>query len=682
MLQEAKSEMSDVMALEEFSEGEFVIRQDEEGDKFYIVDQGSLHVQVDGEFVAELAQGFYFGERALIHNDVRNASVVATSYTTCFSIDRQSFQQFFASLQHAWNFSLLRKVAVFVSLTDEQILKLAKEMKQVSFPTGTRIFNAGDEGDAFYIVEDGSCSIIDCRGNAITTCTKGQCFGEMALLHKAERKASVVAMDNVQLLKCGVSTFEKFLGDLKDLRYVWKTSALKKIPLFSKLDSGDLSYLCEHLQEKNFLEGDVIFKEGETGDSFFIILTGTCSITKLKTSAHGLMVQNLIATLGPGQYFGERAMLCDDPRSASVRATSAVAAMVLYRKDFLGCSTSIQEDLSIKIGKIDAQKQDTILPMKLRRRDFSLIRDLGHGAFGKVYLVRCKVNNTKYALKCIKKERVIASKLTEHVIREREIMEHVQSPFLVSLANSFQDGTNLYMLMQLVEGGELFNYLTERISPLSENEAKFYAGCVILGLEYLNERGVAWRDLKPENILLDISGYAMLTDFGFAKLIPRGSKSFTMCGTPEYLAPEIILQTGHSFPVDWWALGVLVYEMVAGKPPFCHEDRIALFRSITTVSYTIPEHFSDELKDFISKMLVKIPGKRLGCFGSGARAVKEHPWFDGFDWDALMNRDMKPPYIPPSTITHERSQETKSSSFFLTVPKISYGQYDRAFDGF
>jgi len=222
--------------------------------------------------------------------------------------------------------------------------------------------------------------------------------------------------------------------------------------------------------------------------------------------------------------------------------------MVLHRADFFKqLSPSVLESLSVKVGKLDAQAmggQGHRLPagLKLRKADLKLVRVLGKGAFGKVYLVRCNANNIKYALKCIKKEKVIASRLTEHVVREKEVMEHLQSPFLVSLAASFQDSSHLYMMMQLVEGGELFNYLSERDRPLSEAEARFYGACVVLGLEELQRSGIAWRDLKPENILLDVSGYAMLTDFGFAKVIERGKKSFTMCG-----ALSMLLSSSYAF---------------------------------------------------------------------------------------------------------------------------------------
>ena len=679
---ETKSKLAEVMALEEFDCGEFIIRQHEPGDKFYIIDQGNVQVHIDGQLVATLSSGTYFGERALVQNDVRNADIIADDLTTCFTIDRGSFQQFFESLEHAWTFSVLRGMPIFVSMSDMQLLQLAQCMRSAHFSRGSAIFKAGDPGKSFYIVEKGECRIVSPKGEELAVCTKGKCFGELALLTNAPRKATVLAQTEVLLLECSIQTFQKYLGHLNDLTDMWKIEKLAKVPLLSNLTREELSSLSGCLVDKTHESGDIVFREGDAGDSFCIIETGHCSVLKSTGSSNGQMKE--IAVLGPGQYFGERALLCQDPRTATIVSKTRLKLLELHRSDFFKHLKNVHDALSMHVGKLQSQDALIHVPGKLKKGDFKLIGVLGKGAFGKVYLVRCKLNNTKYALKCIKKDKVITSRLTEHVIREKEVMEHIRSPFLVSLASSFQDATNLYMLMQVVEGGELFYHLTERSSPFTEDEAKFYAGCVILGLEYLNDKGICWRDLKPENILLDISGYAMLTDFGFAKSIPRGSKSFTVCGTPEYLAPEIVLQSGHTHSVDWWALGVLIFEMVAGKPPFCNEDRVSLFKSITNVSYVMPDYFSEELKDLISKLLVRTPSKRLGCSSGGSKAVKDHPWFRGFDWNALMTRDMKPPFIPPIQQNHSKIPTEESKSFYASITGInaSRGIFDRAFEGF
>eukprot|EP00889_Picochlorum_renovo_P003101 jgi/Picre1/30131/NNA_005500.t1 len=573
---EQKSLLCEAMVLEEFMEGDFIVTQGDVGSMFYMIDEGTVEVLVDGAVVTSLSKGSYFGERALIRDDVRSADVrCSTATVACFTITREVFNSLFSSLEHAWVYSVLRNVSVLSALTDEQMLQLSKAMEPLHMAEGQTIFNVGDAGDAFYIIEK------------------------------------------------GISVGQNGLEDM-----------------------------CEKLQEETFEDGDLICKEGDVGDSFYIIQSGTCVVIKAHGTGH-----KAIARLEPGQYFGERALLRDDPRTATIKATSPVKLLVMKREDFFDVVKDFHQALTMKIGKIDAQDSGhSHLPSKLCTGDLKILKTLGHGAFGKVYLVRCRHNNMKYALKCIKKEKVIASKLTEHVVREKG-----HGAPAITLPGIFGC----------------------KSSSLSENEAKFYAGCVVMGLDYLHERGVSWRDLKPENILLDISGYAVLTDFGFAKMIPTGSKSFTMCGTPEYLAPEMILQSGHNHAVDWWSLGILIFEMVAGKPPFCDEDRVTMFKSITNISYRMPSHFSWELQNLISSLLVKTPSKRLGYFG--AAAIKSHPWFSGFDWDALSNRDLTPPYIPPAAAQSNseiHQTDSDSSPFEESQSPVNYGQFARAFEDF
>lgn len=686
--EDSKGQMADVMMFEEYDEGQLVFRQHDEGDKFYIVDEGTVDVIMDGKVVAQLGEGAYFGERALIHGDRRNADIAATSFTSVFAIAREPFQQFFSSLNHAWTYSVLKSTDVFSSLSEPQLLQLAGAMRQVSVPAGGVVFRAGEPGDSFYIVEKGSCVIVNSSGQIITTCGAGKCFGEMALLSDRPRGASAVATSDSDapliLLRGDVATFKAYLGNLQDIKNIWKIERLQKVQLLADLSRRDLSAICSCFVERTYGPGEVIFREGDEGSEFFIIEGGHCSVIKASSPLKGNHME--VAQLGPGHCFGERALLRRDPRTATVKAVTHLKVMVLSHGDFFAhLTTPVMESLIMKVGKLDAEALATQrhqLPAKLNKADLKLVRVLGKGAFGKVYLVRCKKNNIKYALKCIRKEKVITSRLTEHVIREKEVMEHLQSPFLVSLAASFQDTSHLYMMMQLVEGGELFNYLAERDSPLTEAEARFYGGCVILGLQELQNAGIAWRDLKPENILLDVAGYAILTDFGFAKVIERGKRSFTLCGTPEYLAPETVLQTGHTHAVDYWALGILIFEMVAGKPPFSDDDRMALFRSITSVAYEMPSYFSDDLKDLISKLLVKTPGKRLGV--ASISCLKSHPWFAGLDWYALAARDLRAPYIPPTDAREDDENMKGCTSFFYkgSGPRLQMAASDRAFDGF
>lgn len=177
-----------------------------------------------------------------------------------------------------------------------------------------------------------------------------------------------------------------------------------------------------------------------------------------------------------------------------------------------------------------------------------------------------------------------------------------------------------------------------------EKTARFYAASVVLAFEYMHNRDIIYRDLKPENLLLDAEGYLKITDFGFAKIVK--DHTWTLCGTPDYLAPEVVSGQGHGKAVDWWTLGILIYEMLASYPPFYDMDPMKTYAKIMHGSISFPKHCSKESIDLIQRLLHPKAAKRLGAVKGGARLIKKHPWFKGFDWDALINRTMKAPIIP------------------------------------
>ncbi|KAG0173595.1 cAMP-dependent protein kinase [Apophysomyces sp. BC1015] len=276
-------------------------------------------------------------------------------------------------------------------------------------------------------------------------------------------------------------------------------------------------------------------------------------------------------------------------------------------------------------------------------KDFELMEILGTGTFGRVYLTEFKNSGKFYAMKVLKKSEVVKLKQVEHIKSEKEILASIRFPFVVDLFCSFQDGVNLYMLLEYVVGGELFTHL-RRAGRFTNDMTRFYASEIVLAIEYLHSKDIIYRDLKPENLLVDQQGHIKITDFGFSKKVE--DRTWTLCGTPEYLAPEIIQSKGHGKAVDWWALGILIFEMLAGYPPFFADNSVDIYKKILAGKVQFPAHFDPLAKDLLKRLLVGDRTRRLGNLKSGSEDVKRHKWFRGVDWIGLLDKNVQAPIVP------------------------------------
>jgi len=291
-------------------------------------------------------------------------------------------------------------------------------------------------------------------------------------------------------------------------------------------------------------------------------------------------------------------------------------------------------------------------PKKLVATDFDQLKLIGRGGFGRVLLVRKKDNKQIYAMKILKKKFIVEQNQVTHTTTERNVMVKLEHPFLTKLRFAFQDDNNLYFVMDFINGGELFHHLRKE-KRFSEDRTKFYASEIVSALTYLHNMGIVYRDLKPENVLLGRDGHVVVTDFGLAKEgLHDNARTETRAGTPEYLAPEVIKGEKYTKSVDWWAVGILVFEMLTGSPPFVDTDIQKLFQKVTGGELKFPDYISADACDFVSQLLIRDTGKRL----SDPTKIKSHPWFKTIDWEKLETKEIQPPFVPKVTSEDDLTQ--------------------------
>jgi len=555
---------------------------------------------------------------------------------------------------------------------------LAGALEESTFTEGQLIVRQGDVGTSFFIIEEGNvkCTQVKTSGVEVNLITlkSGDYFGEMALMLNETRHANVYATDKtVKVLTLDKDKFELLLGDVQELLAKrMRIRILQSVPLLAKLPEVKLAKLSSVMRVQAFTDGQYILKQGEEGSRFYIINEGEVKCTQRDSNG----TETELIKLHAQEFFGEKALITNEPRKANVIACGSVECLVLDRSSFQTLLAEVQDDLNIAIigrekgspattsGKGGSKVTTVAVPTTTYTfADLKIMRTVGTGTFGRVKLVQHKANGNVYALKCMNKVEVLASHQERNIMNEKNLLlECSGHPLILTLFQTFNSKDQICMLMEFIQGGELWSLIYEKTTALPRcilggfelDAAKFYAANVVLVFKHLAEKKIAYRDLKPENLLIANNGYLKMIDFGFAKKFPytkneqKFDKTYTLCGTPEYLAPEIVMSKGYDASVDHWALGCLIYELSVSKTPFQADYTNKIFQNIVASEKCL--QFSSKMDasqvQIVKKLLTVNPAFRLGSFSGGVNDIMKEPFFASVDWPSVEHQQVRAPYKP------------------------------------
>ncbi|KAM4781817.1 cGMP-dependent protein kinase 2 isoform 2-T3 [Cyanocitta cristata] len=576
-----------------------------------------------------------------------------SSRQTMFSLEKATVRK--DSSEKKLITDALNKNQFLKRLEPHQTRDMVECMYERTFQQGSYVIRQGEPGNHIFVLKEGSLEVFQ-QNKLLSSIPVWTAFGELAILYNCTRTASVKAITNVKTWALDREVFQNIMRVTAQTRQEQYRNFLRSVSLLKNLPEDKLTKIMDCLEVEYYDKGDYVIREGEEGNTFFIIAKGRVIVTQ-STADHSQ--PQVIKNLHKGDYFGEKALISDDVRSANVIADEYnVECLVIDRETFnqtVGTYEELQtylEGYVANLAQADEKrhakgrsfcgqltKEVSLEMIELKEKvaqfppspfqNLEVVTTLGVGGFGRVELVKVKNENMAFAMKCIKKKHVVDTKQQEHIYSEKKILEQICSPFIVKLYRTFKDNKYVYMLLEACLGGELWSLLRDRGS-FDEFTTKFCVGCVTEAFDYLHQIGIIYRDLKPENLILDAEGYIKLVDFGFAKKIGSGQKTWTFCGTPEYVAPEVILSKGHDFSVDFWSLGILVYELLTGSPPFSGADQMMTYNLILKgiEKLDFPKIITRRPEDLIRRLCRQNPTERLGNLRNGINDIKKHSCLD------------------------------------------------------
>lgn len=633
------SEFDEIIANMTYSKtnkGAYIFKEQDPSTCFYIIDQGRFNVEINGQIKKQLGRGVSFGELGLLYNSQRSASLKAVEDCYVWGIERKTFKKIIQSInsnQLEENKAYIEKIRFFQGLSDHQKHVLASNLTTQKFVADQNIVNKGEKADSYYYIKQGTVVCYD-GDKKIRELGEGESFGETALYKEGFRALTVRAKTETHCLVLSKETMVNCLGDniesmvtkhfiqwtlcndilLKDLTKLQIQRWVNNVTFIKKTDQNSeaLEYensVCNHVYI--VIEGQLNYGEEVYGK-------GSIFCKEIFQKEHG-----------------ERLQLKHDLSVSEAKfAVIQIADLkrILRSEDL---TTVLEKNKMIHFRRkskmmIPAEKQKEI-----ELKDLIFVKVLGEGQFGIVFLVayRGKGITELFALKTVSRAKIVQYGIESHIVNEKKVLEELDHPNILKLHKTYKDAHAIHFLLSFIKGIEMFDMIRQ-IDLFENYESKFYIGSIILCLEYLHRKEIVYRDLKPENIIIDGRGYLHLIDMGTAKKIEKG-RTYTILGTPHYMAPEVIQSKGYGTMVDLWSLGVCMYEFMCGFVPFGEEedDPFNVYRLIINSSTEFPPYFLTNkniyAKQFITLLLSKIPEARLNGSYVG---LKAHKWFEDFDW--------------------------------------------------